>query len=120
NDVKAEAFMNKLKTATDDLPQAQRDEFYKTLNDNATAQTRLEMGQFEHKAGSIDDTQYEKLIADSTKEFLSTARTAAESATYTTRLWTVIGSLPEPRRVEVFRQIYGLPEPTPTASPARP
>ncbi len=116
NDVKAEDFMNKLKTATDDLPQAQRDQFYKDLNDNASAQNRLEMGQFERKAGAINDAQYDKLIADSTKEFLSTARTAAESATYTTRLWTIVAALPEARRVEVLRQISG----SAAASPARP
>jgi hypothetical protein len=104
-DAENDAYMTKLKGMTDALPEAERDGFYQELNDWSSADTRLELLQHEQKAGVISDAKYDDQIASTTTEYASETHTAAESAAYTARLWTMLNALPEDRKNAVLAKI---------------
>lgn len=108
-----EEFMNKVKAMTDGMSAEDKNDFYQTIHDNAKPSTRLEMIQMEMKTGAIDDAKYDELIVSTTKDYLSASHTAAESASYAARLWTIVSALPESRRESILKKITPSPAPAP-------
>lgn len=107
-DAQAEAFMNKIKASTDTLDAAQQEAFYNQLNAHPNPAIRLELAQFEKKAGAIDDAKYDDLVAKTTTEFLGAPRTPAASTAYMNRVQAMLTALPEARRNAILTKVPGL------------